>query len=58
MNTEYALECIDADGHGLTLGKLYTQLTSYGGYYEIVADDGKVYSKYKDRFKKVVPIEM
>ena len=53
------IKCIDAsnkEGTGdglLTEGKIYTVLGQLGGYYIIICDDGKEYSKVKIRFKRV-----
>ncbi|MGD9381582.1 MAG: hypothetical protein PVI03_03985 [Candidatus Thorarchaeota archaeon] len=53
------VKCIDAsNNHGtgdglLTEGKVYNVLGSHGGYYIMICDDGKEYTKDKTRFEKV-----
>jgi hypothetical protein len=51
------LKCIDASdekgtGKGLlTEGKIYYSINEFGGYYEILCDNGQIHTKDKSRFE-------
>ena len=56
--------CVDAsDNRGtgtglLTEGKEYEVGYQQGGYYQVLCDNGKVYSKYTNRFKLVQTVKI